>query len=181
MPCILLDSLPPTIVGVGAYGFRKRLARISAHGDSFDIRSSEGSIVAKFENKSLPGKIQDFPRLAQLRAIFEQPMISETSTGSWVYSFIDHHLDSAEFQSIEGHARMRGRPTADLCFKGIPCPDQPSDGGVKQHHEAFRLTTTWDLTLPIRSGQFDGPTNRPSIRAFTNAMTNRFFRRFPGR
>jgi len=116
--------------------------------------------------------------LAKLRAIFEQPIISETSTGSWVYSFIDHHLDSAEFQSVEGEVLMRGRRREDLSFQGVPGPNQPS---VKQSHEAFRLTTTWDLTLPIRSGQFDGPTNRPSIRAFTSAMTNRFFRRFPGR
>jgi hypothetical protein len=181
MPTILLDSLPPLLIGVGFYGLKKRTARISAYVDSFNIRFDEGSLSARFSNAGLPGKIQDFPMLANIRKILDQVIIGETSEGSWVYSYLDHNLEAADFQPISGTVRSRGKRQFDLDFGGLPdaAAAAAAGGGPIPAPVGFRLLMDWKLTYPIVSGHFDVPSRQPSVRAFASAMGERVLRNLP--
>lgn len=190
MPTILLDSLPPLLIGAGFYGLKKRTARITAHADFFDIRSDEGSIAARFCNTGLPGNILDFPLLAGIRKILEQVIIGETSAGSWVYSYLDLNLDAAEFQPISGQVRIRGKRDLDLPFTGLldaAAAAEAAGGGPIPAPVGFRLLTDWKLTYPIVSGHFEVPSRQASVRAFASTMGERLlgnlpmFRRLPPR
>jgi uncharacterized protein with NAD-binding domain and iron-sulfur cluster len=182
MPTILLDSLPPLLIGVGFYGLKKRTAQISAHSDSFDIRFDEGLLSAVFNNAGLPGKIQDFPLLASIRRILGQIIIGETSTGSWVYSYLDHNFDTAEFQPISGTVKSRGRRNFDLPFVGLSdaaVAAAVAAGGPIPAPVGFRLRTEWKLTYPITKGHFEVRPQQPSVKAFASAMGERFLRNLP--
>ena len=179
MPTILLDSLPPLLIGVGFYELRKRTARISAGADFFDIRFDGGSISAVFKNDGLPGKIHDFPLLAMIRKIFGQMTIGETSTGSWVYSYLEHNLDAAQFQPISGSVRSRGKTNFDLIFNGVPEAAAAADGGPILAPFGFRLITEWKLTYPITRGRFEVQPQHPSVRAFASAMSDRLLSNLP--
>ncbi|MBR0939159.1 NAD(P)-binding protein [Bradyrhizobium jicamae] len=185
MPTILLDSLPPLLIGVGFYGLKKRTAKINARADSFDIRFDRGSMSAVFSNGGLPGKIQDFPLLATIRRILGQIIIGETSTGSWVYSYLDHNFDAAEFQPVSGMVRSRGKINFDLPFVGLPdaanaaAAAAAAAGGPIPGPVGFRLLTEWKLTYPITKGHFEVQPQQPSVRAFASAMGERFLRNLP--
>lgn len=183
MPTILLDSLPPLLIGVGFYGLKKRTAQISAHSDSFDIRFDEGSLSAVFSNDGLPGKIQDFPLLVSIRKILGQIIIGETSTGSWVYSHLDHNFETAEFRPICGIVKSRGKRNFDLPFGGLPdasvAAEAAAAGGPIPAPVGFRLLTEWKLSYPITKGHFEVRPQQPSVRAFASAMSERFLRNLP--
>jgi uncharacterized protein with NAD-binding domain and iron-sulfur cluster len=186
MPTILLDSLPPLLIGVGLYGLKKRTARISTNADFFDIRFDEGSLSALFKNAGLPGKIQDFPFLTNIRKILDQVIIGETSEGSWVYSYLDHHFDAAEFQPISGSVKSRGKRNFNFDFVGLP--DANADANADAAAEAggdailapmgFRLFTGWKITYPITRGHFEAP-RQPAVRAFASAMGERLLGNLP--
>jgi hypothetical protein len=167
---------------VGFYGLKKRTAQISAHSDSFDIRFDEGLLSAVFNNAGLPGKIQDFPLLASIRRILGQIIIGETSTGSWVYSYLDHNFDTAEFQPISGTVKSRGRRNFDLPFVGLSdaaVAAAVAAGGPIPAPVGFRLRTEWKLTYPITKGHFEVRPQQPSVKAFASAMGERFLRNLP--
>lgn len=88
MPNILLDSLPPVIVGQNLYGFNKQLASIRADGDSFSVRSSTGSTSARFDRSGLPEGISEYPSIAKIRDLLEQPLIGVKADGSFIYSVL---------------------------------------------------------------------------------------------
>lgn len=175
MPFMLLDALLPVVVGVGAYGFKKQLARIRVKADSFDIRGEFGRVSAGFENRSLPGTIDDFAGLSTYRKVFEQPVISETSTGHWIYSSLDHHFDTAQFQAIEGDVFLK-KIDHTFHFVGIP-----TGRTIAPMDVAFRLRTNWDLTFPIVDAADDTVARSAANRAFVNAVAAKLFGRFDRR
>jgi uncharacterized protein with NAD-binding domain and iron-sulfur cluster len=186
MPIILLDSLLPLVVGAGFYGLKKRNARILARADSFDIRFDAGEVAASLSNDGLPGMIQDFPVLTgSVRKMFEQVIVGETTSGSWVYSYLEHNLDAAEFQPIEGKVRGVGKTLFEFSFDGIPPAGTPAAverdqaGDIIPAPVGFRLLTKWQLTYPIVSGRYDPPQTQPSVKAFASAMTERVLNRLP--
>jgi hypothetical protein len=180
MPTILLDSLPPLLIGAGFYGLKKRSARIRAYPDSFDIRYDEGEISASLNNVDLPGAIQDFPQLAATRKLLEQVIIGETSSGSWVYSYLEHNLGAAEFQPISGTIRFRGLRKFQFDFFGIPSDNTIrmttfDNGEVIPSPVGFRMLTNWTITYPFIRGQYHPSPKQASVRAFASAMTERLF------
>jgi uncharacterized protein with NAD-binding domain and iron-sulfur cluster len=182
MPTILLDSLAPLLIGAGFYGLKKRSARISAYADSFDIRFDEGELSAVFANADLPGKIQDFPMLASIRKLLEQVIIGETSTGSWVYCYLDHNLDAAEFQPISGRVKSQGRRNFELQVTGLPTQSAAAAAGGAgpiPTPVGFRLLTDWKLTYPISRGHFEVTSHQPSVRTFAAAMGERLLGALP--
>ena len=177
MPKLLLHSVPPILVGVGAYGFKKHLAKIHAVGNSFDIRNDEGAISAKFDDASLLGRMDDFPNLQDAYGMLLQPIISETSKGDSIYSILDYHLQNAEFQSLGGKVRIKqGVYERVFCFDGVPVPKEALP---KNTPYGFRMVTNWDLTLPMRVGEHEGLLPVDTKR-FASAMTNRLFAGFRG-
>jgi uncharacterized protein with NAD-binding domain and iron-sulfur cluster len=191
MSTILLDSLPPQLIGTEFYGLKKRLARIRAYPDSFDIRFDEGEISASFANVKLPGQIQDFPVLATVRKYLEQVIIGETSIGAWVYSYIENNLDAAEFQAISGTIRGTGKRQFQFDFFPIEptgttakVPEKDKDGNLIPSPVGFRLLTDWTITYPIVHGRYDAAPKPAPVRAFASAMAERLFPglgRFPFR
>jgi uncharacterized protein with NAD-binding domain and iron-sulfur cluster len=183
MPRILLNSFPPAAIGVKAYGFNKRVARIRRVGNSFNIRNDEGEISARFEDASMLGQIGDFPELSIVRRILDQPVISETSEGSWISSCLDYHLDQASFQSLKGHCYINQGPyRKQIDFIGVPGPGNLAveKGDIAYPSLGFRMVTSWDLTLPVRVGEHDGLLPTPK-RMHAAAITNRLMARFRGR
>ena len=183
MPRILLNSFPPAAIGAKAYGFNKRVARIRRVGDSFNIRNDEGEISARFEEASLLGQLGDFPELEILRRILDQPIISETSEGGWISSYLDYHLDQASFQSLKGYCSIEQGPySKEINFIGVSGPGNPGvgRGDIAYPSLGFRMVTNWDLTLPVRVGEHDGLLPTPK-RMHAAAITNRLMARFRGR
>jgi uncharacterized protein with NAD-binding domain and iron-sulfur cluster len=183
MPRILLNSFPAAAIGVKAYGFNKRLARIRRVGNSFNIRNDEGEISARFEDASLLGQIGDFPELSIVRGILDQPVISETAEGGWITSQLDYHLDQASFQSLKGHCYINQGPYSKaIDFIGVPGPPNPEveAGRIAFPSLGFRMVTNWDLTLPIRVGEHDGLLPTPK-RMHATAITNRLISRLRSR
>jgi uncharacterized protein with NAD-binding domain and iron-sulfur cluster len=181
MPRLLLNSFPPVAIGVAGYGFNKRLARIRQVGDSFDIQNDEGEISARFENASLLGQIGNFPALSIVKAILDQPVISETSDGGWITSQLDYHMDVADFQALQGHCSIKQGPY-ESDFDFIPAPPRAPKGALPlpQIAYGFRMVTNWDITLPMRIGEHIGLLPSPK-RMHAAAMTSRLIRRFRGR
>lgn len=182
MPRILLNSFPPAAIGAKAYGFNKRVARISRVGDSFNIQNDEGVISARFEEASLLGKIGDFRELAIVRQILDQPVISETSEGGWISSYLDYHLDQASFQSLKGKCSIKqGGLSKTIDFVGVPGPEnsEVEKGEIANRPLGFRMVTNWDLTLPMRVGEHEGLLPTPK-RMHAAAITNRLMARLRG-
>jgi uncharacterized protein with NAD-binding domain and iron-sulfur cluster len=183
MPRILLNSFAPAAIGVKAYGFSKRLARMRHVGDSFNIRNSEGEISARFEDASLLGQICDFPALSIVRRILDQPVISETSEGGWIVSYFDYHLDQAGFQSLKGLCSINQGPySEEIEFIGVPgrSTSGVAAANVASQSLGFRMVTNWDITLPMRVGEHDGLLPTPK-RMHAAATTNRLLARLRGR
>ncbi len=166
LPHLLLDEVPPILVGVGFYGFKKRLARIRASDSSFDVRSDLGRIDASFADVSAPGGFADFGGLAALRTVFELPQISQSQTGQWIYSFLNLRLDAATFQGVEGKVIIGPPfvPEPPGPFPGLPRGNAPWRGNV-----AFRFATEWELSLPIVSSVSDESPVPRSVNTFADA------------
>jgi uncharacterized protein with NAD-binding domain and iron-sulfur cluster len=179
MPYLLLDQVTPVIIGKTLYGFNKMLARIRSLSSSYEIRCGLGEIGAHFYNEGLPGDISKFPNMSEVRDLMERPLISQTETGSWVYSYLDFCLDAATFQGISGHVSI-GPPL-------IPPP--PDDDPyysfksiLKERYGAFRLTTNWNLSLPLLSDNSLGTVVPPDLKDFaatwSGAIRGRFRAQF---
>ena len=190
MPVILLDSLLPLILGAGFYGLKKRNARIMARTDSFNIRFDEGQISASLRDEGPPGMIQDFPGLTTIRKMMEQAIVGETSSGFWVYSYLEYNLDAAEFQPIRGKVRSTGKRAFEFNFD--PIVSNEASSGTEQARRSgaetgdltppplgFRMLTNWQFTYPIVRGQYEPSPTQPSVRAFASTMSERFRNRFP--
>jgi hypothetical protein len=189
MPVILLDSLLSLILGAGFYGLKKRNARIMARTDSFNIRFDEGQISASLRDEGPPGMIQDFPGLTTIRKMMEQAIVGETSSGFWVYSYLEHNLDAAEFQPIRGKVRSTGKRAFEFNFD--PILSNEASAGTEQARRSgatgdlnppplgFRMLTNWQFTYPIVRGQYEPSPTQPSVRAFASTMSERFRNRLP--
>jgi hypothetical protein len=112
--------------------------------------------------------------------VLEQPIISETTSGSWVYSVLDYHLAGASFQSIEGDVERRGWESCKLHFNPILCEHPvPPEPEPSLPNYAFRFITNWDLTLPILSGALDGLRPSPPAKSLAAAVTKTLLDRLP--
>ncbi len=183
MPRILLDSYAPTAIGATVYGLKKQMARMRRIGDAFQIRNDLGEISAIFKDSSLIGGIGDFPALGILNEILNQPIISETPQGGWIWSYIDYHLGRASFQALKGACAIDQAPYkkefqfAGVTGKGNAPSEQPR---VDFPTVGFRMATNWDITLPVRMNDHDGllPTSK---RLHAATVTNRLLSRLRGR
>jgi uncharacterized protein with NAD-binding domain and iron-sulfur cluster len=158
MPYLLLDQLPPVLIGVGLYGFNKRLAKISSQAGAFEIRSDLGEVRAYFQPKGLPGDSEQFPNLADVRDLLEHPLISQTPTRSWIYSYLDFHFDAATFQATSGKVAIEGQ---EIQFDSIL--DQPFG--------AFRFMTNWNLSFPLSSGTSPENLGSDAVRRLASIWT----------
>jgi hypothetical protein len=176
MPYLFLDRMLPMLVGENLYGFNKRLARISSEGKDFDIRSTIGTIRAQFRDGGFPGEVSDFPEIKPVCLLLERPFISLSSTGTWIYSYFDFHLDEAEFRRAEGIIAI-GEPflPARKTERGSI---YSSDGGQLPW---FRLSTNWTLSMPLiagRTGQNVLPQDLQSVMsAWATRLSGRLVRR----
>ncbi len=172
LPHLLLDEIAAVLIGVGMYGFKKRFAKIRAHGNSFEIQSDLGRIDAKFDQESMPGRIDDFYALDNIRQAFELWQISQSSSGNWIYSNLDLRFGAATFQGISGSVRI-GPPFVEQSdtYTFDPIPEKTTWDGYSP--VAFRIMTNWELSLPIVSAESDQSPTPSNVRAFANAWASR--------
>jgi uncharacterized protein with NAD-binding domain and iron-sulfur cluster len=164
MTHLLLDELPPVLIGVNLYGYNKRLARISSSGGSFDIRSDLGEIRARFRERGLPGSAALFPNLDSVRQLLEHPLVSLTASGVWVYSHLDFCFDAANFQGVVGNIAI-GAP-----FAPSVAPDHTFPSIGDEQFGAFRFQTRWSLSVPLTSGDISDNVMPPDLRNFAASL-----------
>jgi acetoacetate decarboxylase len=136
MPSLLLDQFAPVLIGVSLYGFNKRLAEISSHAGAFEIRSERDEMRVSIEYEGLPGSINDFPNLKDVRDFVEQPLISRARNRAWVFSYLDLCFDAASFQAVHAKAKFKGK---DFDFPSI----------LDRKFGAFQFQTKWSLSIPF--------------------------------
>ena len=171
MPHLFLDELAPVWIGVNFYGFNKRLARVSSDGGSFDLQGDLGEISTDLSERGLPGQATN-PRLSKLklvRQLIENPFISLTTNGVWVYSHLDFCFDAATFQGVTGHVAIGApfdpNPPGDgtFCVKSILC----------EEYGGFRFQTNWTLTVPLSMGAEPASVVPPDLQTFVNNLLQR--------
>jgi len=150
MPNLFLDQRLPVAVGVNAYGFNKRMARISAQQGNFTIGGDLGEIRARFRRAGLAGGIQDFPNIAANINVFKLPLISRRQSGEWVYSYLHYDLPSAVFQYVVG--RVVGR---DKIIEASPIESgaAPRGRGAPTAFRWYWFSANWRISVPLTSGQ----------------------------
>ena len=176
MPTLLLDSLPPVVVGQNLYGFNKQLASIRADGDSFSVRSSGGSMSAWFERSGLSGGISDYPNIANIRDLLELPLIGVKADGSFIYSVLNFGLDGAAFQPVKGTFSLSPPfVKTDTSFDLVdPTPKQEFPWG-------FRFMSRWSLTLPFGFPSGQSNASGQNLRRVTAEYSDAFLGRLPFR
>lgn len=180
MPYLLLDQIAPVVVGVNLYGFNKRLGRIRSRGGSYEIRSELGETRARFDDEWLPGDISKFENMNKVRDLMELPLIGQTPTGSWVFSYLDFGLDAATIQATKGTVEI-GEPVIQ------PGPDSDGDYSFyrfpsirDEPYGAFRLSTKWTLSVPLWFDDTLGTAVPKDLREFATSWSNRTIGRFRG-
>jgi uncharacterized protein with NAD-binding domain and iron-sulfur cluster len=147
MPSLLLDSLPPVIVGQNLYGFNKQLASIRADGDSFSVRSSIGSMNAWFERTGLPGGISEYPSIAKIQHLLERPLIGVKADGSFIYSILNFGLNGAAFQPVRG--KIRRSPPFLPAIPELDVNPVSTNPAFPKFPWGFHFISRWSLTLPF--------------------------------
>ncbi len=177
MPNLLLDSLPPVIVGQNLYGFNKQLAGVRADGDSFSVRSSAGTMSAWFERSGLPGNISTYNSIYAIQDLLERPLIGVRADGSFIYSVLNFGLNGAAFQPVKG--------TISICppfvTKASTFDLKPLSDHDQKYPWGFRFISRWSLTLPFSfpSGQSNASTQ--NLRRVTAEYTDALIGRVPFR
>jgi uncharacterized protein with NAD-binding domain and iron-sulfur cluster len=178
MPTLLLDQLPPVIIGVNLYGFNKKLAQIRTHYNCSDIRSEVGQIAAQFIDVGPPGRISEFKGIAALRRLMELPQVSKVPGGEYIYSMMDLHLDAATCQSASGFVKIGPPFIPDGPQSVLELNPAPRDlGDLVRQPFSFRLTTQWHLSLPFLSPTVGGMQVPRDARSFASAYSQAVFGR----
>ena len=160
MPRLLLDNLIPIVVGTNFYGFNKRLARISSRGGDFDISGDFGEIRAIFDRVTLPGTIGRFSTIEDASNLLKMPLISQLSTGAWVYSYLDYQLETATFQLVDGLIEF-DTPAVQPFSRQVKSDQAPAGCPAVPW---FRMSTNWRLSVPLTSGQISDTTAQDQLR-----------------
>jgi hypothetical protein len=201
MPYLLLDRLPPVVIGSSLYGFNKQLASIQGRENSFDIRSQLGRIEAVFVAPGLPGTLSDFSD-TNLRQMIEPPQVSQMPDGSFVYSLADFHLDAATVQPLSGQIRIgqpfthhdgrtiiacdsllvgKGDAPLSTVAESIRTGGRRGSDAATLRGRAFRLATRWSLSMPFASPTTGSIMGSLSLRSFADSYSRAVLGRIAGR
>jgi uncharacterized protein with NAD-binding domain and iron-sulfur cluster len=154
MPHLFVNSLAATLIGQNLYGFNKQLARIQDDKDSFSMRCAIGTIRTWFERDGMPGGIDSYTVIKQLRDKLDQPLVGVQPDGKFVYSMLKYGLGGAVVQPIKGKIAL-APPFADKAEETelLPISELPQ----KNRSWGFRFIAPWTLSLP-----FNFPVGQPS-------------------
>jgi hypothetical protein len=176
MPYLLLDQPLAVALGVNAYGFNKRLARLSTNDGAFVVRSDLSVIRAAFHASGLPVTFDKNSSIDSCRRFLGQPFISRKSTGEWVYSYLDYRLETATYQHIHGEIAI-GEPF----LPKVETRSAMLAATQRTKHIAwFRFSSDWRLSMPLTSGQLSDTSAPAQIRSTVSQWTGGRFRPFFG-
>lgn len=157
MPHLFVSSLAATLIGQNLYGFNKQVARIQDDNDSFSMRSSSGTIRTWFERDGVPGGIDSYLVIKQIRDKLDQPLVGVQPDGNFIYSMLKYGLGGAVVQPIKGKIALSSpfaHKAEEIELAPISKPPQKDDAW------GFRFIAPWTLSLP-----FNFPAGRPSSSA----------------
>jgi hypothetical protein len=122
-------------------------------------------------NEGLPGKAASpqFSRLKTMRQLLENPFISLTTNGVFVYSHLDFCFDAATFQGVSGEVGL-GAPFDP---SSSPPGTFPVDSILDDDFGAFRFQTNWTLSVPLSMGAQPASVVPPDLRAFAANLLSR--------
>jgi hypothetical protein len=158
MPRLFVNSLAATLIGQNLYGFNKQVARIRDDDDSFSMRSATATVRTWFERDGLPGGIDSFAVIKNLRDKLDQPLVGVQSDGNFVYSMLKYGLAGAVVQPIKGKMELSpafADQAGEIELKPISKPKEP-----QYYPWGFRFIAPWTLSVP-----FNFPTGQPSSSA----------------
>ena len=172
MPYLLLDQPLAVALGVGLYGFNKRLARISAKDGAYVVSGDLSDIRTDFHAYDLPGTLDEVASVSCCSQFLELPFISQKSTGEWVYSYLDYRLETATFQRIFGYVAI-GPPFVPEAVKKSSKDEEESK---TEEIAWFRFSSDWRLSMPLTSGQLTDASTPVQIRNTISQWTGGGFR-----
>jgi uncharacterized protein with NAD-binding domain and iron-sulfur cluster len=156
MPHLFVNSLAATLIGQNLYGFNKQVARIHDDNDSFSMRSATGTIRTWFERDGLPGGIDSFKVIQQLRDKLDQPLIGVQPDGNFLYSMLKYGLGGAVVQPIKGKIAL----SSPFAGQAGETELKPISKEQQYYPWGFRFIAPWTLSLP-----FNFPVGQPSSSA----------------
>jgi uncharacterized protein with NAD-binding domain and iron-sulfur cluster len=156
MPHLFANSLAATLIGQNLYGFNKQVARIHDDNDSFSMRSPTGTMRTWFERDGVPGGIDSFLVIKQLRDKLDQPLVGVQPDGNFVYSMLKYGLGGAVVQPIKGKIAL----SAPFAHKAEEIELVPISKPPQNYPWGFRFIAPWTLSLP-----FNFPIGQPSSSA----------------
>jgi hypothetical protein len=156
MPHLFVNSLAATLIGQNLYGFNKQVARIHDDNDSFSMRSPTGTMRTWFERDGVPGGIDSFLVIKQLRDKLDQPLVGVQPDGNFVYSMLKYGLRGAVVQPIKGKIAL----SAPFAHKAEEIELAPISKPPQNYPWGFRFIAPWTLGLP-----FNFPIGQPSSSA----------------
>jgi hypothetical protein len=158
MPHLFVNSMAATLIGQNLYGFNKQAARIQDDNDSFSMRSATATARTWFERDGLPGGIDSFAVIKNLRDKLDQPLVGVQPDGNFVYSMLKYGLGGAVVQPIKGKMELSpafADQAGEIQLKPI------SNSEEQQYYPwGFRFIAPWTLSLP-----FNFPIGQPSSSA----------------
>ncbi|WP_234683759.1 NAD(P)-binding protein [Bradyrhizobium monzae] len=172
MPYLLLDQLPPVVIGQTMYGFNKQLARIRSDNDSFEVRGPIARVGGHFNREGSPGDIARFPDIFAIRRTLEQPLVGLATDGSYICSIVDMHLDTATCQHATGTVQV-GRPFSESPVS-LTVNKAPGHGPW-----GFHLRNQWSLSLPVPVPARKGHASAFDARSLVSGYSQSMFGRFP--
>jgi hypothetical protein len=148
MPRLYLDKTFPIILGK-LYGFAKEKANMLMSDRSYQINNIiNGNLLAlgEFREKEKPGSYLDYPLFNNAIAkMLQQPLIGQTSFGSFIYSVFDWNLAHAEIQPIEAEVSIVQPFLSGLSVGKYHVP------GINEFPlGAFKIKALWTLTAPMK-------------------------------
>jgi uncharacterized protein with NAD-binding domain and iron-sulfur cluster len=168
MSRLWLDQLFPTVLGIAAYGYAKRLARMAVTPSRYSIsglRHGEPILDATLSTEEGNRALEEGGLPDDVRAIFEQPLISQSPLGPWLTSFYDFNLEEAEIRPARVTLRLGAPVLPGLGLQTVRVPPlmpgawdmagQTWPAGRPVPRGAFRLRTLATLTSPIQSPALD--------------------------
>jgi hypothetical protein len=171
MPTLLLDSLPPVVVGRNLYGFNKQLASIRADVDSFNVRSSIGSMSAWFQRADVPGGISDYESISRISDLLDRPLVGVKPDGSFIYSVLNFGLKGAVFYAPRPFVKTAGK------FDLKPLVDPK----LQEFPWGFHFISRWSLTLPFGFPSGRSNDSEQNLRRVTAEYSDAFLGRLPFR
>ena len=160
LPNLYLNSRVPQLVGVGFYGYNKRMGRLSMTGSDYHVASPTGQAIwsGDYQQNGFERRLMNSPECGAVEALCQQIVVSQHPVMGWRFSSFDFNLTAARIAPVHARIRINDSNLAQLPAGEMPAQPLTMTGpGQAMRHVglpgAFRIRTAWTLSNPFDSGR----------------------------